>query len=253
MIYDIQKAGMWKRISAFLFDFIILITLAAGIAVGVSAAVRYDTWLEVHEEIKIEYEEKYGTDIDLSQSEVDALKGEEKEAYENAYKGFSGDKRTEATRIMLTNLSLVIVSLSLLLAFVALEFIVPLFLHNGQTLGKKIFGIGVVQVNGVRLKTVSLFARSILGKFAVETMIPVYVLLSVLIGSPGPMGLIAVAAVFITQIAMMIATKHNYAIHDGLALTVVVDIASQMIFESEDELIELKKKIAAERAEREDY
>ena len=42
MDLDLQKASMWKRISAFLFDFIMLSIVAVLFAWGLSAALGYD-------------------------------------------------------------------------------------------------------------------------------------------------------------------------------------------------------------------
>ena len=62
-----------------------------------------------------------------------------------------------------------------------------------------------------------------------------------------------VAVLLIAQIACIAATKTNSAIHDLLAGTVAVDIASQQIFRSSEELLEYTKKIHAERANRSAY
>ena len=61
---------------------------------------------------------------------------------------------------------------------------VPLKLGNGQTIGKKVFGIGVMRVDGVQLTTIQLFIRTILGKFTLETMIPVYIVLMIFFNIP---------------------------------------------------------------------
>ena len=55
-------------------------------------------------------------------------------------------------------------------------------------------------------------------------------------------GIIVLALFFILQIGVMIATQTNSSIHDLLSDTVVVDFASQQIFDSEEELIAYKQK-----------
>ncbi len=264
MIYDIQKASIWKRISAFLFDAIILITLAVAVAMAVSAVIGYDGILSAYtdrqNEHKAEIEEKYkenGIIFDITEEEQSKLTDKQKADYEKANKElaerYSKDEILVGLYNMMINMSLIIIAISLLVAFLVLEFAVPLFLRNGRTLGKKIFGIAVMQANGTRVKNVAMFVRSILGKFTVETMIPVYVLIPFLFGGGSLMGLIAAGAILVVQIGMMLATKTNSALHDGLASTVVVDFATQMIFETEQELIEYKKQIAAKIAEERKY
>lgn len=252
-MYDLQKASWWKRFSAFLFDAIILATLAVGLAALLSLVFGYDSQLATYAELKNEYSEKYGIELDISQEKFDKLSADERAKYDEANEEWVNDLRVAYTYTMLVNLSLVIVSMALLIAFLALELTVPLFLRNGQTLGKKIFGVAVMQSTGVRVKGVSMFVRTVLGKFAVETMIPVYVTITVLFGNANLVGLAAAAAVLLTNLIMPLATKTRVALHDGLASTVTVDFASQMIFDSEEALIEYKKRLAAQRAENSEY
>ena len=132
-------------------------------------------------------------------------------------------------------------------------FILPLIFKNGQTLGKKVFSLCLVRVDGVQLSGYQHFIRAILGKFAVETMIPVYVAIMMLTGQPAGLLLLAVIAMLIAQCVIMIVNKNNSLIHDLMAGTVVVDYTSQKIFKSTDDLIAYQKKLAADRALRQDY
>ena len=136
----------------------------------------------------------------------------------------------------------------MLLVYLVLEFFVPLIFGNGQTVGKKIFAIGVMQQNHVRITPTQLFVRSILGKCTVETMVPMLIALMIFIGSLGAVGTGVLIVMLIMQIVMMIATKTNSTIHDVLSATVVVDMHSQMIFDSAEKLLEYKKQRAEEAA-----
>ena len=60
MVYDLQKADFWKRISAFLFDFIIFGIVAAGIAWAISDIVQYDTDNNGLKSCYDRYEAEYG-------------------------------------------------------------------------------------------------------------------------------------------------------------------------------------------------
>ncbi len=115
----------------------------------------------------------------------------------------------------------------------ALEFVVPLFLKNGQTLGKKIFGIAVMRTDGIRISPLILLIRTLLGKYTIETMTPILVVFLTVFAGLGYIGLVALAGLALLQILLMAFTKTNSAIHDVLARTVVVDLASQMIFDDE--------------------
>ena len=71
---------------------------------------------------------------------------------------------------------------------------------------------------------------------------PILMILMIFFQLLGVIGLIVVALLLILQIGVMLATKTNSSIHDLLSDTVVVDFATQQIFESEEELIAFKQK-----------
>lgn len=132
------------------------------------------------------------------------------------------------------------VSLGVLLAYMILEFVIPIILKNGQTVGKKVFAIGLVRPNCVKISTLSLFARTLLGKFAIETMFPVLLIFLFLFGGLGWLAIILFAALTILNIVLFFATKNKTPIHDIFADTVAVDMKLQMVYESEEELIAKK-------------
>ncbi len=242
MIYDIQKASLLKRISAFLFDFILFVILAVGIAFALSSILGYDAHLTAVENGYETYEKLYGVDFDLNLEEYNKLTEDEVAHYNKALEALGKDPEFSYAYGMLFNLSLIIISFAILIATLAVEFIIPLLLGNGQTLGKKIFGIGLVRVDSVKVSTLQLFARAILGKCTVETMIPVLIFIMLLFGQAGLLILLP-PILLVAQIVMLCVTKNNMLFHDALASTVVIDVASQMIFDSPEALIEYKKQL----------
>ena len=76
MIFDLQKASMMKRISAFLFDFIMRVILVLGIAWILSAAFQYDAKVDRFDELTAEYMNSYG--VTLTEEEYGLLSDEEK-------------------------------------------------------------------------------------------------------------------------------------------------------------------------------
>ncbi len=253
MVYDLQKASMWKRISAWLFDVILLSVVAVGFAWLLSVTLHFDTYNEGLDAAYAKYEAQFGTDLDLTQQAYEALPPEKQAAYQQAYEALAQDKDALYAYNMLISLSLVITSLSLLMAFLILEFFLPLRLGNGQTLGKKIFGVAIMRTDGVKISPVQLFARTLLGKYALETMLPLMLILLIFWGSIGITGTAIIMALLIGQLALVSISRNRSAIHDVLASTVAVDFASQMIFGSEADMIAYKQRIAAEQASREDY
>lgn len=253
MIYDLQKAGVFKRLSAFLLDIIIFILVVAAVAALLSAIFGYGKTVEQFGSHYKKYEEKYEIDANMSADEYAALSDEQKQRYEAASKALAKDDELLTVYTTLMNKTMIIVFVSLFLSFMILEVAVPLFLKNGQTLGKKAFSIAVMRTDGVKVSSFQIFVRSIFGKFLMETMLPVFIVLLEMFGVMSGMGIIVCALIMIFQVVLIIATKTNSAIHDTLAVTVVVDMQSQMIFDSVEDLVAYKKRLHEEEVQKAQY
>ena len=253
MKFDIQKADLWKRISAWLFDTIIAFILVVGIAFLLSAALDYDSHFETIERIKNEVVEKYDIDINLSEEDIDALPEEEQKKYDDAEKEYGTNPDVIYANKMMIMLMLVIVTVSTLVTIIIVELIVPIVLKHGRTLGKKIFGLAVIRTNGVKISGQALFIRTLIGKYTLEIMAPAYILLLSVAGMLGIMGIILDVVILLLQIFSIARSSYRSTIHDLVSDTVVVDFNSQMIFASEEELIAYKTRIHAEEANKKEY
>ena len=253
MNLDIQNANMWKRISAWMFDGILLAILAVCFGMILSLAVGYDRYDKALDECYDKYEALYDMSFDITQEEYAALSSQDLQRYDEAAAAISADEEAIYLFNMLVRLMLVIITVALLLAHLVLEFAVPLWLKNGQTLGKKIFGVALMRSNFVEVNTVTLFIRTVLGKFTIETMIPVLVCCMVFAGTIGIVGPGIVGLLLLAQALLLAMTPNRTPIHDCLATTVAVDLASQRIFPSEEAVLEYKKRIAAEKAAKQVY
>lgn len=250
---DLQKASMSKRISAFLFDFIVWVALAVGVGFFLSGILHYDVYVNKLNSSYDSYEQEYGIEFEMDRDEFIALSPEKQEQYNEAYEALTNDKETMKTYGVVVNLTLLIISLSILIAYLVTEFAVPVWLKNGQTMGKKIFGVAVMHTSGVQITPLLLFFRTVLGKYTLETMVPVLILILIFFGTLGLVGTIILGLLLLLQIVLAIATPTNSLLHDILAKTVVVDITSQKIFKDSAELLEYKKKLHAEEADRQSY
>ena len=253
MIYDLQKASLLKRTSAFLLDFILLVVLATGIGLLVSVITGFDGYNQALTECQTQYEQQYGVSFDLGQSEFAALTEAEQKKLTDAHAEFAKDPDAIYNYNMVINLSLVIISIGALGAYLVLEFAVPLLFGNGQTVGKKIFGIAVMKISGVKIDAVSLFVRTLLGKYTFETMIPLLLIMMMLWGAIGIVAPIVIGAILVTEVVFMITSRTNAMIHDKLAQTVAVDMQSQMIFATESELLAYKAKLHEEMVKKQSY
>ncbi|MBQ8295316.1 MAG: RDD family protein [Clostridia bacterium] len=250
MALSLQKANVWKRVSAYLVDTVATIFLALGFLIVLLAIFGYDAqsqrYAEGEQAYYTQYAEQYDVDFEISQDEYKSLSPEAKQAYDTALKeaqnAIEQDPELMQTADKLFSRVLVSASFGLLASVVVFHFVLPLFFKNGQTLGKKVFGLAVMRTNHVKLSTPVLFVRSVIGLYVMETMAPVLLCLM------GSVGLIAAALVMILQLFVMWKTDTNSSIHDLLADTVVVDLASQRIFETQDEMLAFRLKQAEENA-----
>ena len=253
MITDLQKASLWKRVSAALCDFIALSILVVGLSLLLSMAFGYNDHVANLTDSYNRYESQYGVEFQISAEEYDAMSAEKRQAYDDAYKALIADQEVLRTYNNIINMTLLIITFSILISLLITEFVIPLLFGNGQTLGKKVFGIGLMRTDSVRIRPLQLFIRTLLGKFTLEIMIPVYVLIMIFFNNIGIVSVLILLVLLIAQIICIAVTKTYSVLHDVLSGTVAVDIASQMIFETHDELVEYTKKIHAERAARSDY
>lgn len=252
-MYDLQKASLLKRFSAFLLDFILIVIAITGFAYLISVISGYDNYLNRIEEIESYYEEAYSVDFDIAKEDYDKLPEAERNNHDKAYAIFLKDDEVHYLYDLLMNLILVIITFSVTLSFITLEFVVPLIFGNGQTVGKKIFAIGVMHVSGVRMRGTALFSRAVIGKCTMETLIPLMILLALLFGGGGIVAAVVLGLIVILQIFVFFRGKLFTPIHDVLSYTVCVDLASQMIFETKEEMIAYKARVHAEMVENSDY
>ena len=235
MNYDIQRASMLKRIPAWVLDMILLLVVMTGFLVLWSRVFPVTPHVEEIDEIIAQYEQQYGGHWNIPAEEYEKMTDAEKEAAEKISLEISNAlNQDEAALALLETVAINIfamLSLSVLCAYVILEFVIPLLLKNGQTLGKKCFGVALMRKDGVKVTPFMMFARTVLGKCTVETMIPLLSAVMLFVGIGGPLFFLGVA-VLLAQIIVPLATRNKTGIHDIMACTVAVDLSSQMIFDS---------------------
>lgn len=246
MIYDIQPASILKRISAFILDIILLATIAVVISYLVSIILKVDSHQQVLQDKYTYYEETYNVKFNLTQEEIDALSEEEKAHYEEVEDIIQHDEELIKEYNLVINLTLITIVLGVLIAVLILEFIIPLIFKNGQTIGKKIFSIIVAKSNSVKISNVQLFVRTIFGKFLIELMIPIYIIVALFFGTAGRFWLFFLIGLALLQMILLAVTKNHTVIHDAISFCVVCDKQTQKLFASEDELIKYKEKVHSE-------
>lgn len=276
-MFELKKIGIVKRASALLLDAILLAVLATGLIYIISIICNYSAeenkannyyslWNDFRQEYIPEIAEHYGFKYEESDDGINYtitnIEDGKKSTLDELINVFISDVDRENTPLMVEaysayeklpsvktvnaqykyvyTLLFTMVSIGVLLAYLMLEFIIPLILKNGQTIGKKVFTIGLVRPNCVKITNLSLFARTIIGKFAIETMFPILLIFLFLFGGLGSLAVILFGAIILFNIILFFATKNKTPIHDIIASTVTVDIKLQEFFQTEEELIQKK-------------
>lgn len=236
-----------------MLDFILICILATGFATLIAWATGLDNYIN---QVSAAYDnvyERYGVEFPISEDSYNEMTDEERANCDTAYEVLCAALEENNCYAMTYSLLLMSMSSGLLLSFVILEFVLPLVFKNGQTLGKKVFGLGVVFPNSVRVTRFAMFVRSLLGKYTLETMVPLLIIIMFLFQTIGVLGLILPAGLLILQICVFAFNKNRPFVHDIVSNTVVVDMSSQMIFDSYDDLVSYKANKALENSKKSDY
>ena len=254
MVTDLQKATMWKRMAAWLLDMILLVVVSVGALSLLSVLVDYDATVAELDAVYDVYEVRYDIDnLRITLAEYEVMDEAERANFDAAINAMSEDDYAVGLNSKLTSTTILITTFGLLLGVMIMEFVIPLILKNGQTVGKKCFGIGLIREDGVEISVKQLFIRSLLGKYTICTMLPAYLIILLMAGSLGLAGLIVLLGLLITHLCLMAFSRNHGGIPDQMAATVQVDLASQKVFKTTEDLLEYTKRIHAERAQRQNY
>lgn len=270
-MFELRKIGIVRRCSALLLDVILLAVLATGFMYLISLICNFDHEQKLFSQYNAEWDEyrkeyvedvagfygfeytengdEYAITKDGQESTIELVmeqlvssegKDEETKAAYDAYFLLTPSAKIATQYKYVMSLLFMMISIGILLSYLVLEFILPIILKNGQTVGKKVFGICLVRPDCVKITVLALFARTILGKYAIETMFPVLLAFLFFFGGLGVLAIVLFAALLLLNIVLFFARKNRTPIHDILANTVAVDMRLQMIFQSEEELAEKK-------------
>ena len=124
-------------------------------------------------------------------------------------------------------------SLSYLIFFFAL----PMIFKNGETIGKLIFHLGVVNKLGYRISKLQIIPRYL---FMMVVVVALYLFLGTNLWFLGIITFLALASY-----ALAIFTKDHKAIHDWIAGTIVIDKVHSEIFENATQEEKIKNEIAS--------
>lgn len=253
MMEGLQKASLSKRLFATILDVIIIAILTTGFAYLTSLIVKIDDHQQKVTEYMAYYEETYDVKFNLKQEDFDKMSEEELQHYQEVEEIINHDLGFSKELNLIIYLTLIIILVGFLFGVMIPEFVIPLFLKNGQTIGKKIFSLVVIKNNSVKASTLQLFVRAFFGKFIIVFIVPAYIITLVMNGVLGWVWLLFLGALTLLQLILLVVTQNHTFIHDVFAYTVIADKQTQMIFESEEALLEYKKEKHKNEVSRKTY
>ncbi|MBQ3894589.1 MAG: RDD family protein [Clostridia bacterium] len=232
---DVQHAAFSKRLFAFLADVVIAGLLVTGIFLLLWTVFDVDRYKDVYGEVKASYEKEYGVTFGMNAEDFGKLDKDAQDNYTKAVDAMNADERANNALKTYLIYALSILAGGALISGLLLEFLVPLLFKDGRTLGKKLFGLGVMRTGMLRVKAPVLFVRGVIGKAVFELLLPAVMTATALMGVTGIFGFIMVGVFGIAEIVALVKTGGQCFLHDVLADTYVIDWSSQPIFDTAEE------------------
>ncbi len=250
-IYIPKKPPMVKRFAALVIDVIMVIVLASGIAFLVSKIYNYDKYYNAVYEAQISYgvyvpsDEgtiSYNGKTYIICTEDKSITKEEANA---RIKALTSDQTFKDNYFKMNLGPIIITSIGLATSLLILEYIVPLCLKHGRTLGKFLFNIGYVNEDDIDVTPKNMTIKFLFGKLIVNTLIP-YTGVLLIIYQTGlvVIGLAFVIGVPLINLIMLFASKDNRLLSDYIGKMKPCDNNCQMYFKTVEELNAAKCKDA---------
>lgn len=119
----------------------------------------------------------------------------------------------------ITQYSIVIMISALTISSIILYLVIPLCMKNGETIGKKLFSIGLASAkDGFKVKKTQIIIRFLVF-FLIEILLSIFTL-----GIP-----------LIISFSMLVFNKNGYSLHDYFAATICIDRKNTIIYKDYEE------------------
>ncbi len=263
MQVQIDRANFFKRTAAFLLDFILIGILVTGFIFLCMKIASYDKHYDNMMSYYTVYGERYAyqdedgktkkVDFAITDEDYKKLPQSEKAHYIEASNALAKDEGFKAERKYVIFTLIISLVISILISVLIIDFLIPLIFKNGQTLGKKVFSLSVIREDGVKASTFQLFVRAIFGKFLIELAIPALMIILIFFNIMGIVGTVAVILIYLIDFIMFVGSYYKTPIHDKISFSVVVDMKTQMIFKTKEEMMNYHSKLHKEEVKKKIY
>lgn len=237
MSIEIQKAKWWKRILSFIVDAATISIIAVVVCLLMARILKYEENSNNLNKKYEYYEETYNVSFELTEEEYNQFTEEEINKYQEVQEIINNDEEFINIFKKMVILTIVIIAIGVFVGVMVVEFIIPLFLKNGQTIGKKMFDLCLVRPNSVKVSILQIFVRTFFGKYIIEIMLPIVLIILYIFGSLVSETIIGIISLLVIQICIYFSKNYRQFLHDRFSVVIVVDKQEQKIFDTYDELI----------------
>lgn len=185
------------------------------------------------------YDTNKSTVVEITKTDLASYFSEQ---YQEAYSHYSSLPFVSALTTEVNFINTVELMLSVTLSGLITYVIIPLFFKNGETLGKKIFKLGLANLEGYRYKKHQLLLR----------FIPFFITCVALTFIPATtlyFDFIIIAVMLLVSFGITMASPKKCAMHDYVARTIVIDTKTSIIFDNmilEEEYLKKEDKLEDE-------
>ena len=226
---------MINRVAAFILDFVLLLILFTGILYFISLFADFDNHYAILQE---EYK-KVGYLIFNPEVNDYVFITPDSPNYDSVIDLINENELLLKELSFVNRFSVNAPLISVTISMFILEFIIPLFLKNGQTIGMKFFKIALISNNNLAVTSTQLFARCLIGKIAILGVVPVLAILYIFLNAGGGLfGSIILLIIVIIQLIMIIKNKNHEGIQDKIAQVYPVNFTETVIYKTQKELEE---------------
>lgn len=233
-IFSPVIASMKNRGAAYFVDLILFVIIFTGVLYLASFLVGYQDNLNLLEEQYIKYGVYVGNNSGYELCDTTL------ETCQESLKNFYADDAAIDIYLKTTESMFLMFVVSAAISSLIYEFLIPIFMGNGETIGMKIMKICYVNEENYRVSHIQIFTRFLFGKFLVNLLIPIMGLFYFYISNGSLLALAVVIAIPLINLIMTFKTKNRSGIANTIGKMVVVSKEETFIFESKEAYIAAK-------------
>ena len=244
-IYTPKRATWFKRILAFGLDIILFAVLLTGAMFLISYIVGFQHELELLNAKFIEYGIYLKNDEGIYEFCSD-INGST--ACKDAWEAFNNDALACSYYDNTALKTLPILIGGVFVTELILDYIIPMCLKNGRTIGMFCLGLAYIDTRDIKINHFQVFTHFLFGKFIVVSALPIFFFLMHFFNVFPTYGLLICVVIILANLIMKFASPKRMGIADSIGKMYMIENESQIYCNTVEELSALKAIEALEKA-----